>query len=162
MKRFKTIAITLLVSLAVLFSSVAIAQGWGNKGRGPGYNQQRQGFPGPGRVLWEEMYTARVEVLAELSGLSQDEIQSKLAYKPVWAVLDETKVDVDTFRSKMHEKAKSVVTQAVADGKLTKDQGDYMLQRMENGPGYGMGPRGRGRGYGPGYGRGPCGQGRWN
>ncbi|MBT7152515.1 MAG: hypothetical protein HN945_08685 [Deltaproteobacteria bacterium] len=50
---------------------------------------------------------------------------------------------------------KDIVTQAVADGKLTKDQGDFMVERVENGQGR-MG-FGRGRGKGPGFGRGNCG-----
>ena len=151
MKRFNKIVVAMFVSISLLISSAALAYGWGG-GKGPGYSQNRQGGQGPGRVLREEMYNARVEVLAELSDLSQDEVKAKLQYKPMWAVLDEAKVDYATYQKKMHEKAKTVVTQAVADGKITKVQGDYMLERMERGP---MGPRGKGRGMGyrPGNGR---------
>lgn len=151
MKRFNKIVVAMFVGISLLVSSAALAYGWGG-GKGPGYSQNKQAGYGPGRVLREEMYTARVEVLAELSDLSQEDIKAKLQYKPMWAVLDEAKVDFATFQKKMHEKAKSVVSQAVADGKITKVQGDYMLERMEIGP---MGPRGKGRrmGYGAGNGR---------
>ena len=163
MKRFNKIMVALVVSVALLTSSIVLAQGWGSKGnKGPRFAQQQQAFPGPGRVLRTEMYNARVEVLADLSGLSQDDIKAKLQYKPMWAVLDEVEVEFPTFQTKMHEKAKTVVTQAVADGKLTKEQGDYMLKRMEDGPRQGMGPRGGGRGKGRGFGGGNGGGNRWN
>ena len=170
MKRFSKIMLAAFAGIALLASTVVFGQGWGgNANRGPRFAQQ-QGFPGPGYVLRTEMYNARIEVLAQLSGLSQDEIKAKLEYKPLWAVLDETKVDFPTYQSKMHDKVTAVVKQAVADGKLTKDQGDFMLERMEDGPAQGTGPRGYGMGYGhgpgfgrgPGFGGGPCGNGNWN
>lgn len=158
MKRFKKILLAGLVSIAVLSSSLVFGQGWGrNAGMGPRFAQQQYN-PGPGRVLAEEMYNARIEVLSQLSGRSQADVKAKLDYKPMWAVLDEFKVDFPTFQTKMHEKAKAVVTKAVADGKITKVQGDYMLERMANGPGMGRGGFGGGRGRGMG----PCGGGNWN
>jgi hypothetical protein len=150
MKRFYRIVLALFVSASLLTTSVVIAQGWGAN-RGAGFSQNRSAGYGPGRVLRAEMVDARIEVLAELSELSKDEIKAKLQYKPMWAVLDEVKVDFTTYQKAMHEKAKTVVTQAVTDGKITKTQGDYMLERMKNGP---MGPRGNGRGRGAGMGKG--------
>ncbi len=154
MKRFNKTLAVMVVSISFLMSPAVFAYGWGG-GKGPGYSQNRQAGYGPGRVLRGEMYNARVEVLAELSDLSQEDIKAKLQYKPMWAVLDEAKVDFPTFQKKMHEKAKTIVTQAVADGKITQVQGDYMLERMEKGP---MGPRGKGRGMGCRSGNG----GNWN
>lgn len=164
MKRFKKVFVALITSAALLVSSLAIAQGYGGMRRqGPGFAGQQQGFQGPGRVLWQEMYEARVQVLADLSGLSSEEIKDKLNYKPMWAVLDETKVDYKTFQTKMHEKAQEVVKKAVADGNLTKVQGDYMLERMANGPQQGMGFGNKGFGKkGRGFGRGNCAGGFWN
>ena len=157
MKRLFKMRLVLVVGLIFLLSSVVIAQGWGRNGnKGPRFAGQQQGF-GPGQVLRTEMYNARLTVLAELSELSQAELEAKLQYKPFWAVIDEAKVDYPTFQTKFQAKMKDIVTQAVADGKLTKDQGDFMVERVENGQGrMGFG-RGRGRGNGPGFGRGNCG-----
>ena len=148
MKPFNKILVPLFVGISLLVSSAAFAYGCGGKG-GPGYSQRGPKGYGPGHVLREEMYNARVEVLAELSELSQDEIKAKLEYKPMWAVIDEAKVDYQTFQKKMQEKAKSVLSQAVADGKITQAQADFMQERIENGR---MGGRGRGPGMGSGRG----------
>lgn len=146
MKRFNKILVVMFVGISLLVPSVAFARGCCGKG-GPGYSQSGPKGYGPGHVLREEMYNARVEVLAELSELSQDDIKAKLEYKPMWAVIDEAKVDYPTFRKKMQEKAKSVLSQAVTDGKITQAQADFMQERMENGR---MGGRGKGPGMGSG------------
>ncbi len=157
MKQLIKKRLVLVVGMIFLLSSFAMAQGWGQKGnRGPQFAGQQQGF-GPGQVLREQMYNARVEVLDELSELTAAEIEAKLQYKPLWAVIDEAKVDFPTFQTKLHDKRKDIIGQAVTDGKLTKEQGDFMLERMANGPGKGGRGFGRGRGHGPGFGRGFCG-----
>ena len=157
MKRFKRIVVASVVSVSLLSSGLVFGQGWGNKNsnRGQRYNQQQQVSPGPGRVLRAEMFDARAEVLADLSGQSVEEVKSKLQYKPMWAVADEYNVDFSAFQTKMHEKAKSVVKQALADEKVTQEQADAMLKRMENGPyGPGYGKKRGGRGFNKGQGRG--------
>ena len=157
MKRLIKMRLVLVVGLIFLFSSFVMAHGWGQKGnRGPGFAGQQQGF-GPGQTLRVEMYEARVAVLDELSELTAAEIEAKLQYKPFWAVIDEAKVDYPTFQTRFSEKRKEIISQAVTDGKLTKEQGDFMLERMANGPGQGGKGFRRGMGHGPGYGRGFCG-----
>ncbi len=156
MKRFKKIVIASLVSVSLLASSIVVAQGWGRQSsnRGQGYNQQAS-IAGPGRVLRNEMFDARIDILSSMSGQSTDVIKSKMQYKPVWAVIDEYKLDFKVFQAQMHEKAQDLVKQAVLDGKLTQDQGDAMLKRMEDGPhGPRLGMKNGGRGYGKGQGRG--------
>ncbi|MBU2511042.1 hypothetical protein KJ966_06880 [bacterium] len=163
MKRFKKIVTAALISISLISVSAVFAQGWGggNANRTPRYAQQQQFNPGPGRVLRSEMFEARIEVLAELAGQSKEDIRAKIQYKPMWAVLDDYKVDYSDFQSKMHDKTSNVVKQAVADGKITQDQADVMLKRMEDGPfGPRSGMRGQGRGYGKG--RGFCGYGQQN
>jgi hypothetical protein len=158
MKQFKKMILVGLVSVALLASSIVFAQGWGgNAARGPRFAQQQSFNQGQGWVLGEEMYNAKINVLSELSGRSQTDVKAKLQYKPLWAVLDEFKVDFPTYQSKMQEKAKAIVAQAVTDGKITKVQGDFMLERMANAGTTGMGSRGFGGGRGPGRGMGPCG-----
>ncbi len=156
MKRFKKIVGVALISVSLVSTSVVFAQGWGgrNYNKTPRYAQQ-QVNPGPGRVLGSEMFEARIDVLAELTGQSKDDVKAKVQYKPMWAILDEYKVDYSEFQSKMHEKAGSIVKQAVVDDKITQEQADVMLKRMEDGP-YSprAGMRGQGRGFGKGRGAG--------
>ncbi|MBU3915198.1 YckD family protein [bacterium] len=149
MKLLKRIFLITLVVASIGFSSMAIAHGWGRGygGGQMGYNQQT-GTAGPGRILGNEMYQARIDILAELTGQSGETIKAKLLNKPMWAVLDEYKVDFATFQSKMHEKVLLVVKKAAEEGKITQEQADLMTQRMSDGPGQGFSGRGRGRGYG--------------
>ncbi len=158
MKRFKNIIITAIVASTIGFSGLAVAQGWGgmNRGGNMGYNQQQR-FAGPGMLLRDDMYKSRVEVLAELSGQSQETIQSKLKQKPMWAVIDEYKVDFKAFQTKMHDKVGELVSQAVSDGKITREQADSINQRRSQGlesNSMGRGNRGQGRNSGKGRGRG--------
>ncbi len=157
MKRLIKMRLVLVVGLIFMLSSIVVAKGWGNNGNGPRFTGNQQGF-GPGQVLREEMYKARLSVLDELSELSLAEIEAKLQYKPFWAVIDEAKVDYPTFQTRFNEKRKTIISQAIADGKLTKDQGEFMLERMENGQGRGGRGFGNGKGFGKGggFGRGTC------
>lgn len=134
MKSFKNIFLAVLLILGLVSGSIVLAQGWGTRsGGGKRWQQSQQGF-GPGMILRQEMFQSRINVLAELSGSTVDEISSKLEYKPMWAVFDEYKVDFKLFQSKMHEKALEIVKKAAENGKLTSEQKDFMLDRMQNGP----------------------------
>ena len=145
MKTFKKIVAFAVVGLLIATSGIALARGWG---KGPGMNKRGGG---PGAFMGEEMYTARISILAELSGQSEDTIKSKLDYKPTWAVIDEYKIDYKAFQVKMQEKRTAVVKQAVADGKITQAQADFMNERMNQGPGKSRRGRGNGpRGFGGG------------
>jgi len=152
MKSFKNIFVSTLLILGLISGSLAFAKGMGNKGGKSWQQNQNQRAYGPGFLLRQEMFQARVDVLAELAGSSADEISSKLEYKPMWAVLDEFKVDFKTFQTKMHEKAIEVVNKAAESGKITAEQKDVMLNQMKNGPqqkamrGRGFGRSSRGKG----------------
>ncbi|MFH2129164.1 MAG: DUF2680 domain-containing protein [bacterium] len=150
--RFLAVVAGLAFSITGIASGIAAAQGWngpGNATRGAGYAQQG-GFVGPGPVLRTDMFNARIELLTEMTEQSQETIKAKLRYKPMWAVLDEYKVDYVAFNNKMAEKRTGIINKAVADGKISQDQADFMLQRAEGGmqsgnPGWQKGRRG-GRG----------------
>jgi len=156
MKRLNKMRLGLVVGMIFLLSSIVVAQGWGRNGNGGNqFAGQQRGF-GSGQVLRTEMYNARVTVLDELSELTADEIKAKLQYKPFWAVIDEAKVDYPTFQTKFNEMRKEIIGQAVTDGKLTKEQGDFMLERQANVQGQGRKGFGKGRGRGHGFNRGFC------
>jgi len=157
-----TVAISIMMlSFALFMSSLTFAQGWGGprgmKAGGNGWNQQafdnRQAFR-------TEMYNARVQLLASVTDESPETIKAKLRYKPMWAILDEYKVDYAGFSKQMAAKRTEVIKKAVADGKITQEHADFMLER--NADEMGPGPRGHGFGYGqrgtkggPGF-RGDC------
>ena len=134
-----------------------MAHGWGGgpeRGGKRGWKQQRG--PAVGRALGEERFQAQVTVLAELSSQSEETIKEKLEYKPTWAVLDEYKIDFKTYRSKMQEKMREVITSTAADGKIDDTQKNFMLERLDSTPDTGVGGR-RGWGFaGRGFAGGPC------
>ncbi len=154
LKRKTMVAIVgLIFSITTIASGISFAQNWGGPGKGmrgggPGYNQQG---PGPGPILRTEMFNARINILADMTDQSPDAIKAKLRYKPMWAVLDEYKVDYVKFDEQMTEKRAEIIKQAVTDGKLTQEHADFMLQRSQSGMGFGKG--------GPGMRRGGRGQG---
>ncbi len=149
MKKFKIIAITAFIGLIMGLSGTISAQGWKGQGgmRAAGNGQQA----GSRNLLRTDMSNACVEVLAELSDQSTETIKSKLEYKPLWAVIDEFKVDYKVYKTKMDAKAKELVQKLVDDGKMTQTQADFMKEKMDQDQGFGQ--RGKGRRGGNGVGR---------
>ena len=141
------VGIIALIIVGFLTANLVFAQGWG----------QRRGFKGqngPGYAMMQEMSEARVDVLAELGKTTAEEVKAKLEYKPVWAVIDELGVDYKVYKEKMQTKRIAAIDKAVADGKITKTQADFMKERMANNNGFG--PRMGGKGFKGGM-RGGCG-----
>jgi len=149
MKALKKIFVTAIIGMLIGTSGIALAQGWG---KGSGFS--KQGSRGNGSFMRNAMLDSRVEVLAEVTGQSEATIKAKLENKPVWAVLDEYKVEFSVFQTKMIEKRSTAVNQAVSDGKITQAQADFMIERM------GQNPRGFRGGHGRGHGRGFGGNGQ--
>ncbi|MBT4087217.1 MAG: hypothetical protein HN580_09685 [Deltaproteobacteria bacterium] len=143
MKALKKVLVTAIIGMLIGTSGIALAQGWGK-----GHGFSKQGFRGAGLFMRDEMVNSRVEVLAEVTGQSEETIKAKLQNKPVWAVLDEHKVEFIVFQTKMNGKRTTAIKQAVADGKITQAQADTMIERM------GQNPRGFRGGHGRGHGRG--------
>lgn len=156
--RIKKLAITtsLFLIIAVFISGLAFSQGYGQRmgKRGGGYGYA-QSFPDRGPILRTEMFNARIAILAEMTGQSTDAIQSKLRYKPMWALMDEYKVDYESFSEKVIAKRIDIIKQAVSDGRISQQRADFMLQRAEDGfvpgkggPGMRAGHRGHRGGWG--------------
>ena len=145
----KTILIVALVVLALgaLGVGVAFAQD-GNPPFGPG--MMSGGF-GP-------MHTYIVTAFAEKLGLSVDDVNSQLASgKTMYQLALDNGIAEDEVASFLTEVHTAAFDKAVADGVITREQADFMLQRMQsNGFNYGncpmhSGQNGQlGQGYGPG------------
>ncbi len=123
-----------ILSLSMIASGDLLAYGKGHRGggMGRGWNngQAQTQNVRPGRILRDELRQAKVEVLSEMSGQTVDELNGILAYKPLWAVLDEYKVDFSEFREKMHETHVALVEKAAADGKITETEKTQVLEQM--------------------------------
>ena len=70
--------------------------------------------------------------LAKAIGMTEEELKSELdSGKKLSDILAEKGLDANQLHQKMLEIKKEALAQAVAAGKLTQDQADKMIQRME-------------------------------
>ncbi len=105
------------------------------------------------------------EALADKLGIAEADVESALASgKTMYQIaLDNgvAEADIPALLTEVH---KTAFDKAVADGVITREQADFMLQRMAN-RGYGFGNCPMQNGQGGGYGRGGYGGGmmggRW-
>jgi len=159
----KTILITVLIlaALGILGVGVVFAQ----EEQPPFGQGWKQGGFGP-------MHTYVIEAFAEKLGLSADEVDDRLDQgESMYQIALAEGIDEDQIASFMTEIHTTAFTNAVADGVLTEEQADWMLQRMQSrfDSGYGLGncpmhegangqfQSGYGPGNGPGYGPGMMG-----
>jgi len=99
--------------------------GFGCFGRDKGQNHMGNGkdMRGNGRNL---------DMIATALGMTTDEINTELqAGKKLQDIVTEKGLTMDEFNQKMLELRKAAITQGVTDGKMTQEQADKMLQRME-------------------------------
>lgn len=108
------------------------------------------------------MHEYMVAAMAEALGMTVDELNTELAAgKTMWLIAQEKGFTLEEFQTLMLEARQKALAQMVADGVITQDQADWMLNHMQGmwggAGGYGCpGMGGFGRG---GFGRGG---GRWN
>ncbi len=164
----KTILIIGLVVLAL-----------GVFGAGVAFAQDEQPPVGRGPMMggggYGPMHDYVEEALADKLGITEEDVESALASGTTMyqIVLDNgiAEADVPALLTEVHTAA---FDKAVADGIITREQADFMLQRMTaNGYGFGNCPMQNGQGYGRGngfgrgfnnngqYGPGMMGGGRW-
>jgi hypothetical protein len=156
MNRFLKVAgislLTAVVGLAVV-AGLSLAQGPagtpapGDKGGpGPGLDLGMMGGGGDWTVF---------DAAAQALGLTPEELFSQLhSGKTLTDIANDKGVDIKTVNQAMNDARqaamKQAIEQAVADGRMTRDQADWTLKGIENGwMGGGFGGRGMGPG-GPG------------
>jgi Protein of unknown function (DUF2680) len=168
MKKILLVGVVAFVVIAALgFAGLASAQsptpptpqtpyGPGMMGRGrmgPGgmWGQQNDGQYGP-------MHEYMEEALAKAMDVDVDELETALADgKTMWQFAQEKGLSLEAFQQAMLDARKDAISKMVEDGVITKEQGDWMLNRMQNG--WGQGGTGGCPGMGGGFnGRG----GRWS
>ena len=104
--------------------------------RGPGMggcNKQGQMHKGPGM-----MREQGAKILADLTGRDVESIKedARTNHKPIREMAKDAGV-YDQFMAKHLELAKEHMNKAVADGKMTQEQADKMLQNMKDGKHFG-------------------------
>jgi Spy/CpxP family protein refolding chaperone len=153
----KTLLIVTLVVLAL-----------GAFGVGAALAQDGQPPYGPGMMAgggygWMHEYVE--QALAEKLGLTEEQVEEQLASgKTMYQIALDNGISEDEIAAFMTEIHTTAFDKAVADGVITREQADWMLQRMqsrwENGYGSGncpmhSGAAGNRAGFGPGM------MGRW-
>lgn len=150
MKKTVLIAGLVVVALAVLGVSVAFAQGPAPyAGNGP----MAQNGGG-----WMHDYVE--QALAAKLGLTEQQVEEQLAAgKPMYQIALDNGITQEALTDFMNEVHKDAFEAAVKDGVVTQEQADFMLQRMQNRAGYGMGncpmQNGQGAQFNPASGYGP-------
>jgi len=155
-------------------------------GRGPmmrdwGYGKPLTGTTlyGPGMMgAWggpmSDMHTEIWAAVAKELGLTSDQLQAELSTKTLEQLAQEKGVKLEKLQEAAQSAWKTEINELVESGKLTREQADWMIQRMDAaglgmmfGQGRGLGPCGRdgtfsgSQGFRGGRGRGPGMMGRW-
>jgi uncharacterized protein YidB (DUF937 family) len=169
----KLLAVSAIVVLAVLILGVAgfayaqsqtppppdapygrgMMGGWGNRGYGPGMmGRWGQGGYGPMHEYMEDAF-------AEALGISHEDLEAKLdAGETMWTIAQAQGFSDDETAKLMVDARTKALEKAVADGVLTQEQADWMIQHMQQAQDAGFGP-GTCHGFSD-SGRGPARQ--WN
>lgn len=93
----------------------------------------RKGWPEAGQGKGWHAKGANLETLAQTLGLSADELKAQLKEgKKLAAIAEQQGVSMDELRQKMQEARMQAIQQAVEEGKLTREQADRLLQKMQN------------------------------
>lgn len=135
MNTLKTKLTALILGLSLILAGTVSAQGFG---KGQGQGMRAAGGPGQfqrGPMMTEEMrtemYQARYDVLAKLADKSVSDVKEDSTRQPFFTLLKKYDVNEVNFREAMHSKAKTVVQKAIKSGKVSKEDGEAMLKRME-------------------------------
>jgi hypothetical protein len=93
----------------------------------------RKGYLGAGKGKMWLAKGANLEMLAQTLGLSADELKAQLKEgKTLAAIAEQQGVPMDQVCQKMQEARIQATQQAVKEGRLTQEQADRLLQRMQN------------------------------
>ena len=141
MKKTLLIVAIIVLALGVLGAGVAFAQG---KQPPQPYGFGMMGGPGMigGRGGYSFMHDSVEQALAEKLGLTEEQVEDALANGNTMYQLaldnDVAEADLPAFMNEVHQAA---FDKAVADGVMTQEQADWMLEHMQGmfTDGYGFG-----------------------
>jgi hypothetical protein len=159
-------AIAVLAVIALGVAGFAYAQTqtppWPDQYYGPSMMQNR-GF-GPGMMgRWGAggyglMHEYMEDAFAEALGITHEELEAKLdAGETMWSITRSQGLSDNEITKMMMDARTKALDKAIADGILTQEQADWMIQRMQQMQDNGFGPGNcpmNGGAFGPG--RGPA------
>lgn len=137
--------------------------GSGMMGRGMmgmgGYNSTfGSGFAGPMMDGDENgpIHEYMIESLADALGIDSTELETRHdAGETLWDIAQEQGISQEDFYALVQSARSEALDQAVADGVITQEQADWMLDHMAGTGGFGPGMMGHGQGSFSGEGEGP-------
>ena len=126
----KHIIISSILVVGIIFSGSAFAdsQRAGHR-KGFGYKKYRKG--GMQMLTVYQQKNMKVEVLAEMTEKPLEAIQLKLKDEHLGSVMRELNIDRQAFRDAMQAKERAQIKQAVTDGRITPQQEEEILAKME-------------------------------
>ncbi|MCS5696558.1 Fis family transcriptional regulator [Desulfofundulus thermocisternus] len=76
-----------------------------------------------------------ITLLAQALGMSKDELKAQLEEgKKIDDIAKEQGITIDQLREKMREAKTQAIQQAVKEGKISQDEADKLIQRLQNAP----------------------------
>jgi hypothetical protein len=132
MKKIQTIIVASVLVMGMVLSGPVFADRQGKGGqRGFGVNQRHKG----GGLMLLAKYQQKnlmIEVLSEMTGQTTEAISTKFKEQRPRTVMQDLNIDRQAFRTAMHAKVSERVKKAVADGTITSEQEQDILEKMEN------------------------------
>ena len=122
--------------------------GRGGMMHGWGYNQPESGavpFGRGGMMAPDGVHEQVMTAVAKELGLTYDQLQAELKNKTLAQIAEDKGVELEKLQQVAQDAWKAAIEQLVEDGKLTREQADWMLQRM-GAAGFPMFGQGRGLG----------------
>lgn len=113
-----------------------------------------------GAVAFADSVMTPAQVYSDVTGKTVEEAYEERQSGKTYGQLAQEEGKYDEFKEQLIENRKELLEERVEDGTLTREQADYMLQRMEECDGTNPGQNGFGLGRGNGgcgYGNGQCG-----
>jgi hypothetical protein len=134
MMKKNSIIVSIIIASGILASGTASAidlpagppPGQGSCMAAPSMHQPPP--PAPGMIIL--MNYIQINVLAELTGLTQENIRMMLVCAPVPAILDQYGIDPKAFSEAMDKQIGKLVSQAAAGNVISKKQAEDIQKRM--------------------------------
>ncbi|MDM8523371.1 hypothetical protein QUF80_08365 [Desulfococcaceae bacterium HSG8] len=126
----RKIIMAILLVIGLLASGTAYAD---ERGRGDRTRHGKQKSP-MGHLMKCQKDNILAEVLSGITGQPAETIREELKTDRKREVLEKYNVDHETFRTAMDAKTVVLVQDALEDGRITQEQADDILDKMNNRP----------------------------
>ena len=131
MKKKNTIVVSCILSAGIIISGLALADSHKTSYRKGFAYKQHHKVGGLQLLAKYQQKNLMVQVLSEMTEQSVEAIQVKLKGQRLRTVMQELKIDRQTFYNAMQAKVKERIKQAVADGTITSEQEKEIFVKMQ-------------------------------